>query len=68
MLPLSRQIGRNLGELSWIVAARSFGFMITVVFFGIITQSITKNHSELILAIGYLFPAAGKLLFYFYFN
>ncbi|CAF3653406.1 unnamed protein product [Adineta steineri] len=58
MLRLSRQIGANLGDLSWIVAARSFGYMITIVTFGVIFQPIIKNHSELILALGYLFPAA----------
>jgi hypothetical protein len=59
MLPLSHQVGTNLGELSWIIAARSFGYMITIALFGVIFQSLTKNHSELMLAIGYLFPAAG---------
>jgi hypothetical protein len=59
MFPLSIQIGTNLGQLSWIVAARSFGYMITILLFGLIFQSITKDHSELMLAIGYLFPAAG---------
>lgn len=62
MLPLSRQVGTNLGQLSWIVATRSFGYMITVILFGIVFPSMTKNHSELMLSIGYLFPAAG---FYF---
>jgi len=59
MLPLSIQVGTNLSQLSWIIASRSFGYMIVVAFFGIIFQSITKTHSELMLAIGYLFPAAG---------
>jgi hypothetical protein len=59
MLPLSRQIGTNLSKLAWIVAARSFGYILTTVIFGVIFQSITKNHSELMLAIGYIFPAAG---------
>ncbi len=59
MLPLSRQLGTNLGELAWIVAAKNFGYMISIILFGIILQSITKNHCELLLSIGYLFPAAG---------
>jgi hypothetical protein len=42
MLPLSRQVGTNLGQLSWIVATRSFGYMITVILFGIVFPSMTK--------------------------
>ena len=60
MLPLSIQIGTNLTHLSWIIAARSFGYMITVILFGLLFQSITKNHPEWMLAIGYLFPAVGR--------
>jgi len=59
MLPLSRQIGTNLSKLAWIVAARSFGYIVTTIIFGIILQSIIKTNSELILSIGFLFPAAG---------
>jgi hypothetical protein len=61
MLALSHQVGTNLSELAWIVAARSFGYIITVVLFVIIFQSITKNHSELMLTIAFLIPAAGQL-------
>ena len=66
MLPLSVQINRDLSDLSWIVAARSFGFILTVILFGVIFQSATQNSSECLLAIGYLLPAAG-FFFVFYF-
>ncbi len=62
MLPLSRQIGTNLSKLSWIIASRSFGYIISTIIFGVIFQSIIKNNSELILSIGFLFPAAGLFL------
>ncbi len=42
----------NLGELAWIVAARGFGYILSVLLFGIIFQSMIKNHSELLLSIG----------------
>jgi hypothetical protein len=59
MLPLSLQVGSDLGQLSWIIAAKNFGYIITIVLFGVIFQSLTKNYSEFLLAIGYLIPAAG---------
>ena len=65
MLQLSHQIETNVGELGWIVAARSFGYMLAVILFGLIFQSLIKNHSELVLAITYIFPAAGLFLFLF---
>jgi hypothetical protein len=65
MLPLSVRINRNLSDLSLIVAARSFGFILTVVLFGVVFQSVTQNSSEFLLGIGYLLPAAG---FFFLFH
>jgi hypothetical protein len=58
MLQLSHQVGTNLGELAWIVAARGFGYILSLLLFGIIFQSMIKNHSDFI--INWLsFPAAG---------
>jgi hypothetical protein len=62
MLHLSVQVGTDLANLSWIIAARSFGYCITILLFGLVFQSIITKHSELILAIGYLLPAAGFIL------
>ncbi|CAF1382375.1 unnamed protein product [Adineta ricciae] len=62
MLQLSKQVQTNLGDLSWIVAARSFGFILSIVFFGIIFQSIPKYHSDSLLAIGYLLPTFATAL------
>ena len=64
MLPLSMQINRDLSDLSWIAAARSFGFILTVVLFGVIFQSVIQNSSELLLGIGYLLPAAGFFILF----
>lgn len=59
MLRLCDQVGANVSQLSWIIAAKSFGYMISIGFFGVIFQPLTKNYSALMLAIGYLLPAAG---------
>ncbi|CAF1158583.1 unnamed protein product [Rotaria sp. Silwood1] len=62
MLPLSIQVRTNLAKLSWIIAAKNFGYMIIVVFFGLLFQSITKNYSEFILPIAYLLPSIATAL------
>ena len=65
MLTLSVQIEQDLPDLSWTVAARSVGFMLTVVLFGVVFQSITKKSSEFMLAIGFLLPATGERFSFF---
>lgn len=63
MLPLGIQVQANLAKLSWIVAAKNFGFMVAVVGCGLVFPSTIKDNSELILVICYLLPAIGNFLF-----
>ena len=48
MLSLSIQVGTDLSNLSWIIAARSFGYVITIILFGIIfvLDILIKNHQK----------------------
>ena len=63
MLSLARQVGINFDQMGWIIASRSIGFMISVIFFGLFFQSIINKNPTLLLSIAYIFPAIGTMNF-----